>query len=272
MFHPKVHISIEMFFLRFQTKGLVQGTRTDRFPAVVQCNQDFSGGFISYNVGKFADFLMQNLKVNMKPDFEPYVVVKKTGGPLYDERFNGFGWNKVSYTMELESARSDMFSSCFTSVWKAETWFSNLSCFTGRYKFTVLPFAWAVHVGHGPSLELVNFRNGELYQRCLKMLKGQFIKELVRKYTVNNVNSALWRNRNFFEFVCIYWRLIEWFFVCFWKQFHNYYCTLLLFECFFLYFFTVEFMIFYFEGSIFLSNFITISLISMHKHVMLVVL
>lgn len=103
-------------------------------------------------------------EVKMKPDFEPYVVIERKKSPRYDERFSGFGWNKVSYIMELESA---------------------------RFKFLVLPFAYLVHLPHSPSLALLNFRNTELNRRCLKTLKGQFIKELVRKYTVNKLSIRL---------------------------------------------------------------------------------
>lgn len=34
-------------------------------------------------------------------DFEPYIVVGKDI-PKFDQRFVGFGWNKVSHIMELD--------------------------------------------------------------------------------------------------------------------------------------------------------------------------
>lgn len=34
--------------------------------------------------------------VPFKPCFEPYVVVDKTVVPMYDERFRGYGMNKVN--------------------------------------------------------------------------------------------------------------------------------------------------------------------------------
>ena len=37
-----------------------------------------------------------------EPDFEPYVVVSRTA-PLFDTRFIGFGWNKVSYITHLKA-------------------------------------------------------------------------------------------------------------------------------------------------------------------------
>ena len=39
-------------------------------------------------------------EVSWEPDFEPYIVVSR-GAPVYDKRFIGFGWNKVSYIMHL---------------------------------------------------------------------------------------------------------------------------------------------------------------------------
>lgn len=40
--------------------------------------------------------------VEWEPDFEPYVVVRRDC-PEYDQRFVGFGWNKVSHIMELDA-------------------------------------------------------------------------------------------------------------------------------------------------------------------------
>lgn len=41
-------------------------------------------------------------KVEWESDFEPYVVVRRDC-PEYDQRFVGFGWNKVSHIMELDA-------------------------------------------------------------------------------------------------------------------------------------------------------------------------
>lgn len=41
-------------------------------------------------------------RVAWQPDFEPYVVVRRDC-PKYDQRFVGFGWNKVSHIMELDA-------------------------------------------------------------------------------------------------------------------------------------------------------------------------
>lgn len=44
------------------------------------------------------------LQISWKIDYEPYVVVKRNGLPPYDQRFVGFGWNKVSHVMSLNAA------------------------------------------------------------------------------------------------------------------------------------------------------------------------
>lgn len=41
-------------------------------------------------------------QVDWEPDFEPYVVVRRDC-PEYDQRFVGFGWNKVSHIVELDA-------------------------------------------------------------------------------------------------------------------------------------------------------------------------
>jgi hypothetical protein len=43
--------------------------------------------------------------VEWEQDFEPYVVVRRDIR-LYDQRFMGFGWNKVSHIMELDAQGS----------------------------------------------------------------------------------------------------------------------------------------------------------------------
>lgn len=58
------------------------------------------------------------------PQFEPYVVVAVQGLPRFDERFAGYGWNKVAFVQDL--------------------------CKRG-YVFEVLPNAWLVHCRHDKS-------------------------------------------------------------------------------------------------------------------------
>lgn len=75
-------------------------------------------------------------KVKWQPDFEPYVVVSSKVVP-YDERFMGFGWNKVSHIMELEAQ---------------------------DYTFIVLPDSFIVHKPHAPSYDIDRFRTSATYR------------------------------------------------------------------------------------------------------------
>jgi glycosyltransferase-like protein LARGE len=57
---------------------------------------------------------------------------------VQDNRFVGFGWNKVSHVMELEA--------------------------TG-FEFLVLPNVFVVHMPHAPSLDIAKFRTSKQYRR-----------------------------------------------------------------------------------------------------------
>ena len=89
------------------------------------------------------------------PDFEPYVVVKRKNCPIYDKRFSGFGWNKVSHIMELDASGSNFF---------------------------VLPFGFIIHYPHVSSADLLNYRKLPTYRDCLRKLKASFINYLQMKY------------------------------------------------------------------------------------------
>jgi len=95
-------------------------------------------------------------RVGWEQDFEPYVVVKK-GIPSYDQRFLGFGWNKVSHIMELDVL---------------------------GYEFVVLPNAFIIHMPHAPSFDIAKFRSSSLYRKCLTILKGEFQRDLSKKYGI----------------------------------------------------------------------------------------
>ncbi|KAF2358192.1 hypothetical protein FHG87_011053 [Trinorchestia longiramus] len=119
-------------------------------------------------------------KVQWEEDFEPYIVVHKDV-PLYDTRFVGFGWNKVSHIMELHVL---------------------------EYEFLVLPNAFIIHTPHAPSFDIAKFRTSPQYKylfvqhsrggsllpvnmpcfegcvlcSCVKVLKKEFMEDLSRKY------------------------------------------------------------------------------------------
>ncbi|KAM3877255.1 xylosyl- and glucuronyltransferase LARGE2s [Diretmus argenteus] len=93
-------------------------------------------------------------KVEWESDFEPYVVVRRDC-PEYDQRFVGFGWNKVSHIMELDAQ---------------------------EYDLMVLPNAFMVHMPHAPSFDISKFRSSPSYRNCLSTLKDEFHQDLSRKY------------------------------------------------------------------------------------------
>ena len=93
-------------------------------------------------------------RVHWVEPFEPYVVVHRNV-TRYDERFVGFGWNKVSHMMELNAQ---------------------------RYEFVVLPEAFMIHMPHSPSTDMTTFRRSKNYRDCMQVLKEEFRKELVMKY------------------------------------------------------------------------------------------
>ncbi|XP_041753877.2 LARGE xylosyl- and glucuronyltransferase 2 [Coregonus clupeaformis] len=93
-------------------------------------------------------------KVEWEADFEPYVVVRRDC-PVYDQRFVGFGWNKVSHIMELDAQ---------------------------EYDLMVLPNAFMIHMPHAPSFDISKFRSSPSYRYCLQTLKEEFHQDLSRKY------------------------------------------------------------------------------------------
>lgn len=106
--------------------------------------------------------------VGWRPDFEPYIVVSRRQVPGYDTRFLGFGWNKSSFIMELDALGFD---------------------------FVVLPSAFMIHLPHSPSIDILKYRGSPAYRRCLKIIKGEFVKALSKKYSrrvvvANNTRTA----------------------------------------------------------------------------------
>ncbi|ETE68930.1 Glycosyltransferase-like protein LARGE2, partial [Ophiophagus hannah] len=93
-------------------------------------------------------------QVEWQPQFEPYVVVRRDC-PLYDQRFVGFGWNKVSHIMELDAQ---------------------------EYELLVLPNAFMIHMPHAPSFDISKFRQSTSYRNCLQTLREEFHQDLSRKY------------------------------------------------------------------------------------------
>ena len=93
-------------------------------------------------------------RVSWSHDYEPYIIVK-SDTLRYDERFVGFGWNKVSYIMELDAM---------------------------GYEFVVLPDPFIIHLPHAPSRDISSHRKSKQYRDCLQVLKREFQQDLVVKY------------------------------------------------------------------------------------------
>eukprot|EP00055_Hartaetosiga_balthica_P002897 m.139783 g.139783 ORF g.139783 m.139783 type:complete len:902 (+) comp24558_c0_seq1:59-2764(+) len=85
--------------------------------------------------------------------YEPYLVLPYNA-PCFDERFVGFGWNKVSHVEEL-AARD--------------------------YRFFVLPDVYIVHYPHHPSTSLISFRTQPQLRQCVATLLDIFREELPPK-------------------------------------------------------------------------------------------
>lgn len=95
-------------------------------------------------------------EVEWQSDYEPYLVVHRSV-PKYDTRFSGFGWNKVSHSVELRAQ---------------------------GYRVVVLPGAFVLHTPHAPSHDITAFRADPHYRICLALLKQEFMDDLKRKYNV----------------------------------------------------------------------------------------
>ncbi|VDO92043.1 unnamed protein product [Soboliphyme baturini] len=102
-------------------------------------------------------------------DFEPYIAVR-SDVVRYDTRFLGYGWNKVSHIMELDSI---------------------------GYEFIVLPNVFIVHFPHLLSPEASRFRTSFFYRQCVKLLKGQFMKDLAKRYAHNRSRVVKIRAHSF---------------------------------------------------------------------------
>ena len=94
-------------------------------------------------------------KVKWADNFEPYFIVSRNVSK-YDERFVGFGWNKVSHVMELAAQ---------------------------GYELVVLPEAFMVHMPHAPSRDITGYRQNKRYRDCMQVIKREFRIELEKRYT-----------------------------------------------------------------------------------------
>lgn len=88
--------------------------------------------------------------------YEPYLVLKNTGQlPLYDERFTGYGMNKITHVTEL---------------------------FAAGYVFLVLPHVWLVHVPHKPSSYFADHVQNPQHRLRNRVQRFEFLIDIMRKY------------------------------------------------------------------------------------------
>lgn len=88
--------------------------------------------------------------------YEPYLVLKNTAQlPPYDERFTGYGMNKITHVTEL---------------------------FAAGYVFLVLPHVWLVHVPHKPSSYFADHVQNPQHRLRNRVQRFEFLVDVMRKY------------------------------------------------------------------------------------------
>lgn len=95
-------------------------------------------------------------RVEWEPEYEPFVVTSRDV-PNFDERFVGFGWNKVEHIMQLAAL---------------------------DYEFLVLPEAFMIHKFHSASYDIMQHRESFKYRSCIKQKRRIFLTELYIKFPV----------------------------------------------------------------------------------------
>ncbi len=103
-------------------------------------------------------------EVRWKEWYEPYIVVHHNA-TRFDERFAGYGENKVSHILELHAQ---------------------------RYRFVVLPNVYVIHYPHKPSRDETKFHEtvvqatGSItnshYYSCMQQIQEEFCRDLTKKY------------------------------------------------------------------------------------------
>lgn len=88
--------------------------------------------------------------------YEPYVVLKNTVHlPPFDERFSGYGMNKITHVTEL---------------------------FAAGYVFFVLPDVWLIHVPHKPSAYSIDHVQNPRRRLQNRVQRFEFLVDLWRRY------------------------------------------------------------------------------------------
>lgn len=91
--------------------------------------------------------------------FEPYTLLKNTPTlPLYDERFRGYGMDKITYIMELYAA---------------------------GYQFVVLPDVWITHLPHQRNPLLGKLISDAEFKIRNRMQRFEFLHSLIARYNIS---------------------------------------------------------------------------------------
>ncbi|CAI2356508.1 unnamed protein product [Caenorhabditis sp. 36 PRJEB53466] len=90
-------------------------------------------------------------EVAYEKDYEPYFVIRNENCPRYDQKFGGFGWNKVTHVIQLHMM---------------------------DFKFKVSPTSFMIHKEHSVSDSLLLWREDMKYRQCQYFNKKWFIMEI----------------------------------------------------------------------------------------------
>ena len=127
-----------------------------------QNKQELQKLYLNNTVSRFHDYFVGHLptdypkwfeesfpyRVNWKLDYEPYLVVRRSNVPFYNESFIGYGFNKLVHIAELQAL---------------------------KYEFIVLPQEFLIHKIHPKSSEYRLFANDEHIRKCLKFMYYDFL-------------------------------------------------------------------------------------------------
>nr|XP_054751834.1 uncharacterized protein LOC129257518 [Lytechinus pictus] len=115
---------------------------------------------LSHQPTNYVQWYMANepYKISYYEDkYEPYLILQKSGMPMYDERFTGYGMNKITHILELHAA---------------------------GYDFVVLPDAWVIHIPHLMSTQNSRFLSDPISRLTNRVTRLEFVSDVMRKYQI----------------------------------------------------------------------------------------